>query len=520
MESSGPSPITIPDRPTFAVVTDGPVVERWQAACLEALVAAGVPIALWLYPDADQSAPSARSEALDVARPEDMPPGLPRPTRLGPDDDAPLDVDVALDLTRTGMDARSRRRAPETWAFTYGRSSAADPVGAAMRAIVKGSGPIRVALVAWPGGRVLRAGAVRTTTGSLGAQLDRLLLEPAAWPAQAALEHDVTVAAGSRREGDDRPHQSRSRPDIPTALLRVGVAARRALTMVDAVLRHSEWTVGLARRQIGDWLDAEEAPEVSWLPRRAGRYAADPFGLERDGVIHVLFEDFDQRQGKGVISATSVQADGRWAEPEVVLDTGSHASYPYLFEADGETWMIPETSDLAELRLYRATHFPTTWTLEARLLVDAHVSDATVVRHGDRWWLFGTSRGRGVDEALRVWHAATLTGPWQLHALDPVKIDVSSARPGGTPFVRDRVLYRPAQDCSTRYGARLTINRVDVLDERRYVETPVRHVEPISAFPDGLHTLSSVGSNTLIDGNRVRFLPDVLRSQVAARLAR
>jgi hypothetical protein len=300
----------------------------------------------------------------------------------------------------------------------------------------------------------------------------------------------------------------------------LGAAARRLLSSADAVLRHTEWSIGVVRRPIAEWLGGEAVPTVSWLPRRPGRFAADPFGLERGGRTEVLFEDFDQRRGRGVISTTSVGPSGEWARPQVVLDTGSHASYPFLLEADGETWLIPETSDLAEVRLYRAIEFPRRWSLETRLISNTYVSDATVISRDGRWWLFGTSRGRGVDEALRIWHAPALTGPWRIHADDPVKVDATSARPGGTPFVESGVLYRPAQDCSGRYGRQLTINRVDVLEEHRFAETAVRVVAPLAARPDGLHTLSAAGSSSLIDGNRLRFVPEAFRFQLARRLRR
>ena len=116
--------------------------------------------------------------------------------------------------------------------------------------------------------------------------------------------------------------------------------------------------------------------------------------------------------------------------------------------------------------------------------------------------------------------APALTGPWVPHQLEPVKIDAASARPGGTPFVRDGVLYRPAQDCSIRYGGRLALNRVDVLDQRRFAETPIRFIEPVAELPHGMHTLSRAGAATLIDGNRTRFVAAALRMQLAARLRR
>ena len=46
-----------------------------------------------------------------------------------------------------------------------------------------------------------------------------------------------------------------------------------------------------------------------------------------------------------------------------------------------------------------------------------------------------------------------------------------------------------------------------------FVERRVRMIGPWpgSRYRDGLHTLSAVGDRTLIDGNRLHFVGDVLR---------
>ncbi|HEX5240871.1 MAG TPA: MATE family efflux transporter, partial [Candidatus Limnocylindrales bacterium] len=296
----------------------------------------------------------------------------------------------------------------------------------------------------------------------------------------------------------------------------------RGLSLVTRLARarshlaeHDDWTIGVVDRRMAAWLTDDGSPPVRWLPRRPGSYAADPFGLEVDGVLHVLFEEFDRARGRGVIAHVALDQGDDWTESEVVLDTGCHASYPFLVESDGEVFMVPETADLGEVRLYRALDFPRRWSHEATLLHEP-VSDPTLVRRNGRWWLFGTSRGRGVNEALRLWHAPRLEGPWKPHRLDPVKVDRSSARPGGTPFVLHGALYRPGQDNSGRYGGAVVLNRVDRLTVRDYEEVPVARVLPLAgSAPDGLHTLSRAGSRTLIDGNRVRFVPSALRSTIA-----
>ena len=49
---------------------------------------------------------------------------------------------------------------------------------------------------------------------------------------------------------------------------------------------------------------------------------------------------------------------------------------------------------------------------------------------------------------------------WQPHSLNPVVRDVRTARPAGRIIVNSHGHIRPGQDCSTRYGAAITLNRI------------------------------------------------------------
>jgi hypothetical protein len=69
-------------------------------------------------------------------------------------------------------------------------------------------------------------------------------------------------------------------------------------------------------------------------------------------------------------------------------------------------------------------------------------------------------------------------------------------------------LYRPAQDCSNTYGARVVLNRVLVLTPGAFCEEAAATVDPDpkGRYPGGLHTLSKLGNQTLIDGKRSVFV--------------
>jgi hypothetical protein len=206
----------------------------------------------------------------------------------------------------------------------------------------------------------------------------------------------------------------------------------------------------------------------------------------------------------------------------MVIDTGTHASYPYLFQWDGQFWCVPETFQAQEVRLYRATEFPVEWELESVLIRGVAALDPTVLHHAGRWWLFCTDHKTGPNSKLRIWHADHLTGPWLPHPLNPVKTDIRSSRPAGTPFVVDDILYRPAQDGSQTYGGRVTINRVNVLSETEFSEEVVATIGPLRQGPyrDGLHTISAIGDRTVVDARRDTFIGAAFRRELASRLAR
>jgi hypothetical protein len=201
-------------------------------------------------------------------------------------------------------------------------------------------------------------------------------------------------------------------------------------------------------------------------------------------------------------------------------------SFPFLIEHEGRVLCIPETHGVAEVALYEAERFPDHWRKVATLLSDTPLVDVTVFRHADRWWLAGAEPAIEAPSVnLFLWHAESIEGPWQPHANNPVKTDVCSARPAGTPFHVDGVLYRPAMDCSKSYGGRVTINRVDTLTPTAFREETVATVGPDEhgPYPEGIHTLTGVGEITLIDGKRSVFAQEQLHRVVLGfvrRLAR
>jgi hypothetical protein len=220
-------------------------------------------------------------------------------------------------------------------------------------------------------------------------------------------------------------------------------------------------------------------------------------------VHHVFIEEYPYRLGKGMISHFTIDAAGKVSAPQMVLSRPYHLSYPQVFRHNGTFYMIPESSANRTVELYRAVSFPDKWVLEKVLLADVKADQTTVMAHNGRMWLFAAlSRWQSSTwDTLGLFHADDLMSDWQPHQSNPVLLDARAARPAGAMYERDGNLYRPAQDCSTGYGAGLSLCRVDRLDEERFEQTVVSHFAPKTKDKGlaGLHTLNQDRGLEVID---------------------
>ncbi len=210
------------------------------------------------------------------------------------------------------------------------------------------------------------------------------------------------------------------------------------------------------------------------------RFWADPFAVEYRVRYFIFFEEMPYRTGKGHLMAMEVFDNAEPSEAQVVLEQPYHLSYPFVFDWEGALYMIPETAESRTVELYRCEAFPRRWRLHEILLRDVDAVDTTLWREGNRWWMFVNIAEPGVDntDELHLYWSSTPFGPWAAHPDNPVISDVRCARPAGPLFLRDRILFRPSQDCSLGYGHSVLINRVQVLSEDAYKETAVDRIAP------------------------------------------
>lgn len=242
------------------------------------------------------------------------------------------------------------------------------------------------------------------------------------------------------------------------------------------------------------------------------RFWADPFPVKVNSTYFVFIEEFIYERGKGHISVIEVDRKGNLKNPIKVLERDYHLSYPFLFQWQGDFYMIPEAAANNAVELYRCTSFPSKWQLEKVLLNGINATDPTLLEKDGLWWMFtnvGELKYPSDWDELHIFYANDPKGEWKPHQRNPVKTDVRSSRPAGRLFEWHGDLYRPAQDSSERYGYAISINRILRLSPDDFAEEEVSKILPRwHKNVLATHTLNSADDLTMIDClmKRNRFL--------------
>lgn len=375
------------------------------------------------------------------------------------------------------------------------------------------------------GGIILKKGFFSTINYSYAKNLDQAYFESANWPKQVCQD----ISAGIADYLDASPSNSKApiyKDPGPVAvfIFMLKILRNRFLHFWKVWCHVEIWNIGKLSVPIAECLIGDDSfKNISYLTHHKKKsFAADPFGLVTKDRRFILYEKLNY-SGRaplktGMICELNEQEDQQNTRP--VMNLSCHASYPYLFEDNEQVYCVPETYELNQVCLYALEAKTNVWYKKGILIDKFSAVDPTVFHFDGYWWLICTNKASGANIALWIWYSEDgILGPWKSHPANPVKRDVRSTRPGGTPFIYEGQLYRPSQDCTGGTQWRLVINRVDVLTPKAFHETPVRIIDPIAPiFKDGLHTLSAFGNETLIDGKRLRFSIDPIVSRIRTRI--
>jgi hypothetical protein len=281
-------------------------------------------------------------------------------------------------------------------------------------------------------------------------------------------------------------------------------------------LYFKQWSIGLCRGDVSEIIRTKSFDQkIHWLPLGSfDHFQADPFLLKAEnGIINVLVEDFPFNDYYGKINLLKIDSDFNLLDSQLVLDTKSHLSYPFIYTEDEKIYVFPEAAHSGKLTCYE--YDPLLEKLNfVKVIMDLPLLDSTVIKKNGKYWLFGTQYGVDSHNKLYIFYSDKLLGPYSPHPQNPVKNSLNGSRPAGNFIEVDGEIYRPSQNCANQYGESITINKIKVLNELEFSEE-VHMVISIDRKKYNnkniytIHTINFIGDLIIVDGSKWTFSPSI-----------
>jgi hypothetical protein len=281
------------------------------------------------------------------------------------------------------------------------------------------------------------------------------------------------------------------------------VAQRSFMLRLRSVLGVQEkWQVHYKRQ---DWSKLNLA-DAQVVPNPTGGYFADPFLRATPEGLYCFVEEFRDSSQRGVISVLRLDPTGPVYLGRV-LDEPFHLSFPYMFEYGGELYMAPESHQAKQIRLYKCKSFPLQWELHSVVMDDMAAVDSLIFPAHGTWWMLAGVLPQGDVTRFPEMHLFSapdpVSGQWQAHPQNPLRIDPEFARNGGL-LRQGEKLFRVAQACGfSAYGASINISEITHLAPDRYEELLAMRMNANSKpGVSGLHHIDTAGGTTVWDEKR------------------
>lgn len=260
------------------------------------------------------------------------------------------------------------------------------------------------------------------------------------------------------------------------------------------------WNVAWRKANPGQIL-TDKKTEFNIINNSYRYWAADPFLFEHNGEVYIFAELYDYIRRRGGIGYYKLNPNNKSKWIPIIFED-YHLSYPYIFEADGEIYIMPEANASNSLYLYRAVNFPDKWEKADVLRENIKLADTTIFK----WENNRLALSFNVEDP----HNPALC----LLDLNDKNKDVvvmsentNEKRSAGKHLPNN---IRPAQNCEEDYGKGLIFYSYTV-NNHKYSETEIERVFPCDleyskkVFLDGMHTYNYCNGYEVVDIKTRRF---------------
>ena len=269
-------------------------------------------------------------------------------------------------------------------------------------------------------------------------------------------------------------------------------------------LRHNFWNLGFIEEGLDIPLK-NKTPKIHWVKKRIhDRWFADPFILNvTDSEIIILAEEYcyDVRRGRiarVVIDRKTYEEKGF----EISLELPTHLSFPFIIRQNGKVYLMPENSVSGCSTVYEYDDTSRKLT-PLHHLAEEPFADATIFEMNDQSYLCTTMLPDTNSKSVKIY----TFDKENLKVGDRIAIvefPIVCGRNAGEVFSVDGQFYRPAQDCTLRYGHGVILQKM-TMKEGRWTFEDVNSFYPNTfKYNQGIHTFNNYKGLIVIDARGYR----------------
>lgn len=255
-----------------------------------------------------------------------------------------------------------------------------------------------------------------------------------------------------------------------------------------------QWYILYRQKKSTKWIKLKQPENVS---------RADSFVIYENKKYYIFFEEFDIKERHGYLCVGELNQNTNSLDNiKIILNEDYHLSFPNILKYQDRYYMIPESSENNTIDLYEFIVFPNELK-KIKTLVKGNYADSVLLNKDNLWYLFTNKSENDTDlnsKNLSIFISNDfINDDFKEYHQNPVIIDSEFARMGGKFIQNNDKLFRISQDCKTRYGYKVNIMKVEILNQSEYKETLLKAIYP----PDGyiaFHTLNSDNYIEVADG--------------------
>lgn len=265
------------------------------------------------------------------------------------------------------------------------------------------------------------------------------------------------------------------------------------------------WNVAWRKKGTGSILKDLVTPYE--VIKNSFRYwAADPFLFQYGNDIYIFAELYDYIECRGGLGYCKWNGKkfGKWKK---IISEEYHLSYPFIFEKNGQIYIMPESGGSGTLYLYKAVDFPNKWEKAGLVRSDVVYGDTSLFDWNGRTYALAYDVQDKAVYKLLLLDIDDSKKDCMINSVYPSE----HLRPAGKCFNFEDENYRPAQNCMHDYGEGLVFYKFKIDAEGNYAEEFIQELAPqqlnftSNILLDGMHTYNSTNQFEVIDIKTRRF---------------